>query len=127
MLLIHDDQREVFKYHILFEESVCTDDDIGNACLDSLEEGGTRDGFVIQDMVTTSEKCEGMLCVRKNTGKIVKMLASEYFGGSEDDGLRFLFGDDPSSKSGDDSFATADITIEETVHRTRFAKVGENF
>src|SRR6266851_4340064 len=122
MLLVNGDEAEAGEGDVVFDEGVGTDDELGFAGADALEDGGFLRSFQAAD-----EQLDAIAGFGEDAPRGKKMLDGENFRGGHESGLRAVFDGDYGGLESDDGFAAADVALEETIHRGGLFQVGGDF
>lgn len=127
MLLIDHDQSEPIEAHLVFEECVGADNDIGDAGLDSLDESGPFERIAIEFTDATRKEGDILALAGEEFGQGRRVLDGEDLGRGEERSLVAGRSSRMGSDSRDDGLAASDIAIEEPVHGVGLPEISENF
>ncbi len=127
VLLIDDDESEIFEANVFLNNRVRTDEDIDHTGLQCGEEGCSRDGLSIEELIRLREEGYFRMGVLKEFRECLIVLPREDFSRCEESGLEVLLCDDTTGDRCDRCFPRSDITIEKSVHRLCLREGGEDF
>lgn len=127
MLLIYHDEGELAEVHLVFEEGMGADDDIGDAGLYRFDESWFGELIAIELAPAPGEEGDLEAFFGEELGESLGVLDGQDFGRGEEGSLIAGLTRRQYGEGRDHCLAASHIAVEESIHRMRLPEVFQNF
>jgi len=122
MLLVDGHEAEAAKLDVIFNESMCADDELCFAGANSVARSGFFGG-----LQATDEELDSVAPGSQNAPRRKEMLHGENFRGGHESSLAAIFHGNDGGLQSYDGFPTAHVALKQPIHRHRLFEVSGDF